>query len=380
MKENRVVVAMSGGVDSSLTAALLKERGYEVIGVTMEIWPSLAPEEEARRGGCCSLAAVEDARRVAATLDIPYYVLNLRNIFETRVIDYFCREYARGRTPNPCIACNQFVKFEALLEKAFALDAHFVATGHYAVVEHAAGQNGRHLLRKSADRGKDQTYVLYSLRQEQLAHLLMPLGVFTKKEVRRLAAERHLATAGKPESQEICFVIDGDYGALVEDRLPDAVAAGPIYDLAGNRIGTHRGLARYTYGQRRGLGLSAGRPMYVVDIRPEENALVVGPEEELLADGLTAFDVNWIPFELPEGPLQARVKIRYRSPEVEATVYPEQGSGVWVRFANPQKAVTPGQAVVFYQGNLVLGGGVINEPLRTIDGRLEGAAQKPPGR
>lgn len=356
------MVAMSGGVDSSLAAALLKEQGFEVIGVTMEIWPGLTPEEEMRRGGCCSLAAVEDARAVAAALDIPYYVMNLRGVFEARVIDYFCREYTLGRTPNPCIACNQFVKFEALLEKALALDARYVATGHYARISRNE-ERGRFVLRRSADPVKDQTYVLYSLRQEQLAHILMPLGDFTKTATREAARKYGLRVAEKPESQEICFVLDGDYGGFVAERAGDQVQPGPIYDLDGRRLGSHRGLVYYTHGQRRGLGISADTPLYVVDILPEENALVVGPEDALLSPGLVAADLNWIACEQPEGPLEATAKIRYRSPEAAATLEPLDDDTLKVTFTEPQRAITPGQAVVFYQSDLVLGGGVIQQSL-----------------
>ncbi len=375
----RVVVAMSGGVDSSVAAALLVERGYEVIGVTMQIWPQEEPLQEARQGGCCSLAAVEDARRVADRLGIPYYVVNMRDVFAETVIDYFVAEYARGRTPNPCIACNRFVKFSALLRKARELDARYLATGHYARVWFDAEQ-GRHVLARGRDRHKDQSYVLYNLTQEQLAQVLFPLGELTKGEVRRLAAERGLPVAGKPESQEICFITEEAYGDFVAARAPDKVRPGPILDRAGRVLGTHRGLVFYTVGQRRGLGVSSGKPLYVLEIDPERNALVVGPAEETLSGGLEAGDVNlilldWEELRAARDGIAAEVQIRYRSAARPAVVRAAGGGRVEVWFASPQRAVTPGQAAVFYRGDLVLGGGVIERPLDgQHGGRRDGGA------
>lgn len=355
----RVVVAMSGGVDSSVAAALLVEQGYEVIGVTMQIWPELAPEEEARRGGCCSLGAVEDARRVADLLGIPYYVLNLREVFAAEVVDYFVAEYAAGRTPNPCIACNRRVKFEPLLRKALELGAARLATGHYARLEYDPAR-GRHLLRRGVDRRKDQSYVLYCLRQDQLRRLLFPLGGYTKEEVRRMAAARGLPVAGKPESQEICFVEDDDHGRFVAERAPGAARPGPILDAAGRRLGTHRGLAYYTIGQRRGLGLAADRPLYVVEIDAARNALIVAPEEETRRAGMLVRDLNFIPFDRLEGEMAADVQIRYKAEPRPARIRPVGEDEVEVRFDAPQRSIAPGQAAVFYRGDLVIGGGVID--------------------
>lgn len=361
MKENRVVVAMSGGVDSSLAATLLRLQGYETIGVTMQIWPAMPPGEEVRAGGCCSLGAVEDARRVADHLGIPYYVVNLRQEFQEGVIDYFCAEYQRGRTPNPCIACNLHVKFRALLAKAFELEARYLATGHYARLEFDS-RSGRYLLRRGVDPRKDQSYVLFGLRQDQMPHLLFPLGGFTKEETRRLARRHGLPVAGKQESQEICFVPDDNYRRFLERRIPGSIRPGPIIDREGKVLGRHAGLPFYTIGQRRGLGLTSPYPLYVVDLDVEKNAVVVGPAEELERDALLAEGVNYIPFEAPEGPLRVTARIRYRAPEVPATVIPLPEGWARVTFDRPLRAITPGQAVVFYQGDLVVGGGFINRP------------------
>lgn len=358
----RVLCAMSGGVDSSVAAALLVEQGHEVIGVTMQVWPDLGPEEEARRGGCCSLGAVNDARLVADALGIPYYVVNLREEFERAVVDYFVAEYAAGRTPNPCIACNRYVKFDALLAKALELGCDYVATGHYARVDQDPA-TGRRRLRKSADPHKDQTYALYSLTQEQLAHVLFPVGGMTKAEVRRLAARRRLVVAAKPDSQEICFVVDGDHGALVAARAPEAARPGPVYDVDGRLLGTHRGLAYYTVGQRRGLGLPGPHPWYVVAVDAARNALIVGRRDDLLFPGLVAADVNWVAVARLEAPRRLWARIRYRSPEVPATVFPLPDGRIEVRFDEPQRAVTPGQAVVLYDGDVLVGGGVIERAL-----------------
>lgn len=359
MAPKRVVVAMSGGVDSSVAAALLKEQGYDVIGITMQIWPKSQenPAEE-NPGGCCSLSAVEDARAVAYELGIPYYVVNFRETFEREVIDYFCHEYASGRTPNPCIVCNHRLKFAALLEKALALGADYVATGHYARVRYDKGR-GRFLLLKGVDEHKDQSYALYGLTQYQLAHTLFPLGELTKDETRRIAARLGLPVAAKEDSQEICFVPDNDYRGFLRRHIPDKIRPGPFLDRTGRVLGTHKGLPFYTIGQRRGLGVASRDRLYVTGLDPERNAVILGPSEDLYRTGLRAEAVNWVSIAPPVSPLAAAVKVRYNGPETPAEVIPAGENEVVVRFRQPVRAVAPGQAAVFYQKAEVLGGGVI---------------------
>ncbi len=355
----RVIVGMSGGVDSSVTAALLKQAGHDVVGVTLNVWPQLdgIPEVE-REDACCALGAVEDARRVADRLEIPYYVLNFREVFEDTVIKDFVRTYASGRTPNPCIRCNQFVKFDALLVKARQLGADFVATGHYARIEHGTGPGGSHRLRKAADPNKDQSYVLYVMSQERLGAALMPLGDLTKVETRRIAADLGLGVADKPESQEICFVPFRRYGEFIELYAPDALQPGKIVDTSGAVVGEHRGVALHPVGQRRGLGVATGQPLYVTEIQPETNTVVVGPAEALSKASCLVEEVNWIAGPLPAEPLRATAKVRYRARDVPCMVRRE-GDGLRVDFDEPQRAVTPGQALVVYDREYVLGGGTI---------------------
>ncbi|MBP2642300.1 MAG: tRNA-specific 2-thiouridylase mnmA [Firmicutes bacterium] len=357
----RVVVAMSGGVDSSLTAALLVRQGYDVIGATMQIWNSERQDEDER--GCCSLTAVGDARRVADTLGIPYYVLNFRDMFQKTVVDYFIREYTAGRTPNPCVACNRYVKFDGLLQKALALGAEFVATGHYARIDFDT-DNDRYTLRKGIDTTKDQSYALYNLTQRTLKHFLMPLGGFTKVETRKMARELGLAVAEKPDSQEICFVPNDDYKKFLEEKAPKSMKPGDMVDTAGNIIGRHRGLPLYTVGQRKGLGLAAGKPLYVVGLDTARNRVIVGSNSEVFSRELIAEDLNFIAFEELSQPILALAKIRYGAKEALATITPLPGGQVSVKFNEPQRAITPGQAVVFYDGDVVLGGGTIRTVLR----------------
>ena len=359
---------MSGGVDSSLAAALLRDQGYEVIGATMRIWPDVAPQVAEDYGGCCSLVAVEDARRVADRLGIPYYVLNLQETFKRTVIDDFVAEYSRGRTPNPCLVCNRELKFGALLERALALDCDYVATGHYARVERDPA-TGRYLIKKARDRRKDQTYALYGLTQEQLARVLWPLGGLTKPEVRRLAAAYGLPTADKPESQEICFVMDNDYARFVHERAPEAFRPGPFVDTTGRVIGQHQGLPNYTVGQRRGLGLTAERPYYVVRLEPEQNVVVLGHAEDVYSRGLIASSCNFVAIDELTGPREVGIKVRYGADEAPGVIEPahsveSRGPCVRATFDRPQRAVTPGQAAVFYDGETLIGGGTIE---RAID-------------
>lgn len=353
---------MSGGVDSSVTAALLKEEGYEVIGVTLQIWPAKELAAEAEKfGGCCGLGAVADAKRVAYKLGIPHYVMNFRELFAQKVIADFCGEYSLGRTPNPCIRCNQYIKFDALLQRAKELDADFVATGHYARIE-GDEASGRYFLKKGVDLGKDQSYVLYVMAQHQLRHALMPLGSFTKKRVRQIARELNLPVANKPESQEICFIPDDDYPKFLREYIPQAAKPGPIVDRRGNILGQHRGILFYTIGQRKGLGISAKEPLYVLAIDRERNAIVVGSKGEAYGAELIANKVNWIAIAELERPIELKAKIRYLHQEAVAVITPLRGEDkVHVKFREPQMAIAPGQAIVFYDGDTVVGGGTIEQ-------------------
>jgi tRNA-specific 2-thiouridylase len=358
----RVVVGMSGGVDSSVAAALLVEQGEEVVGVTLRVWPwREAPAAPERFGSCCSPQTVDDARQVARRLGIPYYLLNTEREFDRTVIQNFADEYRAGRTPVPCVVCNQALKFGSLLARARAWEAVAVATGHYARVERD-GATGRWLLYRGRDERKDQSDFLWPLTQAQLARARFPVGGLLKEEVRARARALGLPVADKPESMEVCFIPDDDYRGFLRGRIPEAFRPGPILDRRGRALGEHRGLAAYTVGQRRGLGVTAKRPLYVLALDPERNAVVVGEAEELDSGRLVAGAVNFIPFDWPRGEVRVRARIRHGHPGAAAVVRaagsPDERR-VEVLFDAPQRAVTPGQSVVFYQDDLVVGGGII---------------------
>jgi tRNA-specific 2-thiouridylase len=355
----RIVVAMSGGVDSSVAAALLAEQGHEVIGLSMQLYDA-SRSGERTFGGCCSIDDLHDARRVAAAIKIPHYVLNFERQFEDQVVSNFVREYISGRTPLPCARCNTDLKFATLAERARGFGAEAVATGHYARVERDP-VSGRFLLKRGADPAKDQAYFLFGLTQDQLAQAVFPIGDRPKEAVRAYARAHHLPVADKPDSQEVCFVPNHDYAAFIEHRSRQA-ESGEIVDEHGCTVGTHGGIHRFTVGQRRGLGLSsspAGTPMYVLALEPANRRVVVGPRTSLERSTLTASSVNWI-VRTPSAPVPASVQIRYKHRPAPATVLTTGPGRAEIRFDAPQIAITPGQAVVFYEGDLVLGGGWID--------------------
>ena len=351
----KILLGMSGGVDSSVAALLLQRQGYEVTGVTMR----LRPDEymcSSQSGGCCSLDDIDDARRVCYRLGIEHLVMNFTEEFERDVIEPFAKDYQAGRTPNPCINCNRYLKFEEMLRRAQQLGFDAVATGHYAFVRQ--NENGRWLLYRSPA-GKDQSYVLYSMTQHQLAHTLFPLGELEKPEVRRIAQEAGLPVAKKPDSQEICFVENKDYAGFIHRYIGQELPEGDFVDAEGHVLGRHKGITHYTVGQRKGLGISFPQPMYVNAIDAEHNRIVLGPEGSQYASELIAGDLNWIAFDEPPDELHVQAKVRYQARPAAARVLPDGKGKVRVLFDEPQRAVTPGQAVVFYQDDLVVGGGTI---------------------
>jgi tRNA-specific 2-thiouridylase len=353
MPGKRVVVAMSGGVDSAVAAGLLLRESYEVVGITMRLWTQddpLAPRYQRR---CCPLEDIDDARAAADTLGIPHYVLNMEEQFSAHVVDYFVDEYRRGRTPNPCLPCNEHVKFRALMAKAQALDADYLATGHYARIDRVGDT---HRLLRAADAEKDQSYVLYMLGQRELDRVLFPIGGYRKPEIRELAGELGLPVAEKPDSADICFLPTEDYRDFIAERVPQS--EGDIVDRDGTVVGRHRGVAAFTIGQRRGLGVALGERRYVTSVDPELNVITIGRDDDLLAESASVEAVRWVAGAPPAAEFEANVKIRYRSPAQAANVRVTP-DGAEVQFVKPQRAVTPGQAAVFYRNDEVLGGGII---------------------
>ncbi len=355
MMNKRVIVAMSGGVDSSVAALLLKEQGYDVVGVTMRLWSTENASSNANNNRCCSVKDVDDARRVCQIIGIPHYLQNFEREFQEHVVNYFVREYSNGRTPHPCLACNDKIKFDFLLRRAMFLDANYIATGHYARIQ----QNGKGLkLLKGTDYTKDQSYVLFTLKQAELSRLLMPIGNYSKTQIREFAEKANLPIAKKPDSQEICFIPDNDYRKFVSKR--SKIKPGNIVNTSGTILGQHPGIQFFTVGQRRGIGLNGNseKPMYVLEIDTENNQVVAGPEDKLFRSTHWASKVNFISGQIPQKPIEVKAKIRYKATECPATVIPN-GDFAEIRFHTPQRAVTPGQAVVFYQDEELIGGGII---------------------
>lgn len=351
----KVLIAMSGGVDSSLAAKLMVDQGYDCIGCTMKLYHNEDIGIERSRT-CCTLDDVEDARSVAYKLGMPFYVFNFTDAFQNTVIRKFIESYQKGITPNPCIDCNRYMKFDKLFERAKILECDYIVTGHYARIE---ANDGKFILKKAADETKDQSYVLYSMTQEQLAHTLFPLGKFRKTEVRAIAEQNGFVNADKPDSQDICFVPDGDYAHVIELQTGNKSVSGNFIDKQGNVIGKHKGVINYTIGQRKGLGISSPEPLYVCEINAENNTVTLGRDKDLYQTEAYAEDVNWISGNAPGSEIKCKVKIRYRQTEQDAVVKPINETAVRIIFEQPQRAMTPGQAAVIYDGDTVLGGGVL---------------------
>lgn len=355
----RVVVAMSGGVDSSVAAALLVEQGYDVVGMMMRLW-----SEETVTGRvfnrCCTPDQMADARRIADKLKIPFYVLDTKDLFRSTIVEYFIDQHRQGVTPNPCVECNRQIRFDFLQQNALALDAQYLATGHYARIRQT--EDGEYQLLKGLDDNKDQSYVLSVMGQAQLAHAMFPVGEYAKPMVRELAAKFGLPTASKQDSQDLCFLGDGDYRRFLRQHAPDVMVAGPIVRSDGSVVGEHTGLPNYTIGQRKGLGVTAPEPLYVIGMNPYRNALIVGTADQLGDDRLTANRVNWISGRVPDAPFDCDVKIRYKAKAVPAHVIPTGEASIEVRFDTPLRDITPGQAAILYDGDTCLGGGIIQRP------------------
>lgn len=352
--KQKVVVGLSGGVDSSVAAYLLKEKGYEVIGVTMLMWPPTDETQELTEES----QSVIDARKVAQHLDIPYYVLDFTKQFKKEVVDYFTSEYLKGRTPNPCNVCNRRIKWEALMDWAKEHGAEYIATGHYARID--CLENGRYAIRNSVTAQKDQTYALYNLTQDQLAHTLLPVGEYSKEDIRKIALEQQLPVANKSDSQDICFIPDGDYGVFLEKQVPDQIPGeGNFVSTDGTVIGRHKGVTHYTIGQRKGLGIAMGHPVFVCEIRPETNEVVIGENEDIFSCDLICKDVNYMGMEEGKEPPRCIAKVRYAHKGDFCSLEKLSDGNLRVHFEKPVRAITPGQAVVFYDGEYVLGGGII---------------------